>query len=68
MPAVFINADRCKSCGLCVDACPKKIMVLSKEKMNAKGFHPAEVTKQDDCIGCANCAVMCPDTVITITK
>ena len=51
-----------------MEACPKKIVKLSKDRMNAKGFHPAEITRQEDCIGCANCAVMCPDVVITITK
>ncbi len=68
MPKVSFQTDRCKGCGLCVDACPKKIVVLSHDKMNQKGFHPAEVADEDKCISCAFCATMCPDVVITVEK
>jgi 2-oxoglutarate ferredoxin oxidoreductase subunit delta len=60
--------DRCKGCSLCVDACPKKIIRLARDEMNAKGFHPAECIEQSKCISCAFCAIMCPDVVITVTK
>ena len=68
MSNVTFRDDRCKGCGLCVEACPKKIVVLSKDKLNAKGFHPAQVTDMEQCIGCAFCATMCPDLVITVEK
>ena len=68
MAKVSFNEERCKGCGLCVSACPKGIIALAKEKINAKGYHPAEVTEQDKCIGCASCAIMCPDTVITVER
>ena len=68
MNKVLFNTDRCKGCGLCVDACPKKILALSEETMNAKGYHPALMTDQAKCIACAMCATMCPDTVITVIK
>ena len=32
-----INEERCKGCCLSVRACPKKILQLSKTKLNAKG-------------------------------
>ena len=41
MPKVTFNTDMCKGCGLCVIACPKKILVIAKDKINAKGHHPA---------------------------
>ena len=66
MAKVTFNEDRCKGCGLCVTACPKKIVQRSN-RMNSKGDHPAEVTNQEVCIGCASCAIMCPDTVITVS-
>jgi len=41
---------------------------MAKDRLNKKGFHPAEVVKQDECIGCAFCATICPDTVIEVEK
>ena len=67
MPKVTINVDKCKGCGLCATACPKKIVRLS-EKLNRKGFNPAEDFDPEKCIGCAFCAIMCPDCVITVEK
>ena len=68
MAKVSFNEERCKGCGLCVTACPKGIVSLAKEKINAKGYHPAGVAEQEKCIGCASCALMCPDTVITVER
>ena len=68
MAMVSFKTDICKGCGLCVDACPKKIIALAKDKLNAKGHSPAIITDQDKCIGCAFCATMCPDCVITVEK
>jgi 2-oxoglutarate ferredoxin oxidoreductase subunit delta len=44
---VTINENLCKGCGLCARACPKKIIELSKEKINAKGYHPATVVRPE---------------------
>jgi 2-oxoglutarate ferredoxin oxidoreductase subunit delta len=65
---VTINHDACKGCGLCVTVCPKKIIVLSKTAINAKGYNPAEITDMALCTGCASCAKMCPDLVLTVEK
>ena len=67
MPKVTFRTERCKGCGLCVNACPKKIVKLD-DSINEKGYHPATVTDQSQCIGCAFCATMCPDCVITVEK
>ncbi|MDD6799182.1 MAG: 4Fe-4S binding protein [Firmicutes bacterium] len=68
MNRTVFNAERCKGCGLCVDACPKKIIALEQDTMNSKGYHPAHVTEPEKCIACSMCAMMCPDTVITVIK
>jgi 2-oxoglutarate ferredoxin oxidoreductase subunit delta len=67
MPKVTVNEDVCKGCGLCSEACPKKIIILS-DKLNKKGYHPAHVFEIEKCIGCAMCAVMCPDVAIKVEK
>ncbi len=68
MAKVTIDKDACKGCGLCVTACPKNIVALSKTNINAKGYYPVEITDMTLCIGCANCAKMCPDFVLTVEK
>ena len=68
MVKVTINEEVCKGCGLCIRACPKKIIELSKTKINAKGYRPAEVTDMEACIGCTSCARTCPDVAIYIEK
>lgn len=68
MAKVTFKEDICKGCGLCVTVCPKQIIALSGEKINAKGYHPAVMTDQEKCIACAFCATMCPDCVITVEK
>ena len=68
MAKIIINEDLCKGCGLCTTACPKNLLVLSKDKLNAKGYHPAQMTDESKCISCAFCATMCPDVVIEVRK
>ena len=68
MAKVTFDTDLCKGCGLCVAACPKKILIIAKDKINKKGHSPAEMTDQAKCIACAFCATMCPDCVITVEK
>ncbi|MDR2525515.1 MAG: 4Fe-4S binding protein [Oscillospiraceae bacterium] len=68
MARVTFREDICKGCALCVEVCPKKIVHMAKERLNTKGYHPAQVEEMDKCIGCAFCATMCPDCVITVEK
>lgn len=68
MPKVTFKEDKCKGCALCTTVCPKKIVIMDQDKINAKGFHPASVKNQEECIGCAFCATMCPDCVIKVEK
>lgn len=63
---ITINAERCKSCGLCVAICPKDCITISTQS-NKNGYFPATVTK-NDCAGCAQCAIVCPEAVIEICR
>ena len=68
MSKITIDINRCKGCGLCVEACPKKLLRLDNENLNDKGYSPAAMTDISKCIACAFCARMCPDCVITVEK
>jgi len=68
MAKVTIDETLCKGCELCVGVCPKKIVAIADDILNAKGYHPACVTDMEKCIGCAFCALMCPDCAITVEK
>lgn len=68
MANVSIREDVCKGCGLCVRACPQKILRLSPGRLNAKGYHPSEVTDMAKCTACASCARTCPDVAIRVEK
>jgi 2-oxoglutarate ferredoxin oxidoreductase subunit delta len=64
---VIIRTDRCKSCGWCVEHCPKGNLRLGVDT-NAKGYHPSELIDPDDCTGCGQCALVCPDVCIEVYR
>lgn len=66
MPEIIVDEAVCKGCGMCVIACPKKIVELDMDKINSKGYHPAKLIDPEACIGCKSCAIMCPDVAITV--
>ena len=68
MASITIDEAICKGCGLCVNACPKRVIALSEHRMNSKGYFVAEKVNPQNCIGCAFCAIMCPDCAITVEK
>ena len=58
-PRSEVKKDKCKGCGLCIAACPKKVLVFSS-KLNSKGYHYAEYVGSG-CVGCGNCFYNCPE-------
>ena len=56
---VKFNSDECKGCGLCVEACPPKMLRLS-ERLNHYGYHTAEYLGAG-CTGCGICFFACPE-------
>ena len=45
---VYIEKERCKGCGFCVEFCPTETLALS-EDFNEKGYHPPKVVDIDRC-------------------
>lgn len=64
---IIINTEECKECGLCIEACPPKVLYLSK-KFNTHGYHPVSY-KGEGCTGCGVCFYACPEPgAITVFK
>lgn len=59
MNSVRINRNWCKSCGICIEFCPKG--VFNKEIDGA----PVP-TRQEKCSGCRLCELRCPDFAIKV--
>ncbi|MGI6701350.1 MAG: 4Fe-4S dicluster domain-containing protein [Christensenellales bacterium] len=68
MAFVIIKNDLCKGCGLCVKACPQKILALSKTDTNKSGYFVVTNINSEKCTGCAACAIMCPDVALEVDK
>jgi NAD-dependent dihydropyrimidine dehydrogenase PreA subunit len=62
-----VDVDECKGCGLCVEACPPKVIFLS-EQLNHYGYHTATYAGAG-CTGCGICFMVCPEPgAITVLK
>ena len=62
-----IAVEKCKGCGLCIRACPKSLLEMSKQT-NGQGVHYPVCNDESKCIACTFCATMCPDVAIEIEK
>ena len=64
MSYIKIDSNKCKSCYLCIDVCPKKVIQKS-QTVGKTGEFIVEFINNNECIGCAQCALVCPDIAIT---
>lgn len=62
-----IDRELCKGCGLCLEACPRKILVLDT-RANRQGVYPALCREPEQCTACKFCAIACPETAIRIYR
>jgi len=62
-----IDVDECKGCGLCVEACPPKVIGMS-DRLNHYGYRTAEYAGSG-CTGCGICFMACPEPgAITVLR
>jgi NAD-dependent dihydropyrimidine dehydrogenase PreA subunit len=54
-----VDDDECKGCGLCVEACPPRVINLT-DRLNHNGFRTAEYAGAG-CTGCGICFLACPE-------
>ena len=67
MTKINILSEYCKSCGLCIDICPKSILKIG-DKSNKKGYFAVVCTDQKKCVSCTLCATVCQDVAIEVFK
>jgi electron transport complex protein RnfB len=70
-----VNRNLCKSCGICVEACPNNILVMASESEQVhvlcRSHDKGKVVKavcEFGCIGCKICQKNCPADAITVTN
>jgi len=63
---VFIDEERCKGCGFCVEFCPREVLKTSTE-LSPKGYNLAVVEDESKCLACGFCEVICPEFAIRIS-
>jgi len=64
---IVIDCERCKGCYLCIEACARKLIVVS-DCLNASGCYPAKPLQDGECRACALCARVCPDAAIEVYR
>jgi 2-oxoglutarate ferredoxin oxidoreductase subunit delta len=63
---VVIDVEACKGCELCIDACPPKVLVMTSDQVNTRGYRYPVLAP--GCTGCRACAQICPDFVFQVYK
>ena len=62
-----VDVNECKGCGLCIEACPPKVIRLS-ERLNHYGYRTATYLGAG-CTGCGICFMACPEPgAITVLR
>jgi 2-oxoglutarate ferredoxin oxidoreductase subunit delta len=59
-----IKEEYCKSCGFCIQSCPKKA-IKKCGRFNKNGHEVIEVDN-NACTKCGSCYTVCPDYVFEI--
>ena len=65
MAYIVIDENKCKSCYLCMEACPKGLIKKSNRTGITSNFTVEFSDEKGECIGCRCCALSCPDLAIT---
>jgi len=61
MPQIAIIHEKCTSCGLCVEVCPREYFAQPDKAV------PPEVIEPRECISCGHCVAICPTGAVKDT-
>ena len=65
--SIHIDTEECKGCGLCLEACPPKVLSLS-DRLNHYGYRNA-MYSGSGCTGCGICFFASPEPgAITVLR
>ncbi len=56
---IRVDINECKGCGLCIEACPPKVIAMS-DRLNHYGYRTA-MYAGSGCTGCGICFLACPE-------
>jgi 2-oxoglutarate ferredoxin oxidoreductase subunit delta len=63
---VVIDVEACKGCDLCIEACPRDVLVMTTHEVNTRGYRYPQLLP--GCIACKACAQVCPDFVFQVYR
>jgi 2-oxoglutarate ferredoxin oxidoreductase subunit delta len=64
---IRVDTNECKGCGLCIEACPPRVIALS-DRLNHYGYRTATYAGTG-CTGCGICFLACPEPgAITVLR
>lgn len=64
---IHVDTNECKGCGLCIEACPPKVIALN-DHLNHYGYRTATYSG-GGCTGCGICFLACPEPgAITVLR
>ncbi|MGR6999733.1 4Fe-4S dicluster domain-containing protein [Yinghuangia aomiensis] len=61
---LVIDTEACKGCELCIDACPPRVLRMTTNEVNERGYRYPQLLP--GCIACKACTAICPDFVFQV--
>lgn len=62
-----LDVDKCIACGMCANACPNKVIQLTKEKVGKKQYLTKYVMRIEYCLFCGLCVESCPKDALAFS-